>query len=81
MLRETFLHELAHAWTADYFGDDTPRVNGRLSLNPLVHLDPLGSLLILVSGFGWARPVPVLYIPDTSGCSRNQRLTAQASST
>ncbi len=53
------VHELAHAWTADYFGDDTPRVNGRLSFNPLVHLDPLGSLLLLVAGFGWARPVPV----------------------
>ncbi len=53
------VHELAHAWTADFFGDDTPRLNGRLSFNPLVHLDPLGSLLLLVAGFGWARPVPV----------------------
>lgn len=53
------IHELAHAWTADWFGDDTPRLNGRISLNPLVHLDPLGSLMILVAGFGWAKPVPV----------------------
>ncbi|HVN56332.1 MAG TPA: site-2 protease family protein [Anaerolineaceae bacterium] len=53
------IHEFAHAWTADRFGDDTPRLNGRLTLNPLVHLDPIGSLLILVSGFGWARPVPI----------------------
>ena len=52
-------HEFAHAWTADYFGDDTPRYNGRLTLNPLAHLDPMGSLLLLVAGFGWARPVPV----------------------
>lgn len=53
------VHEFAHAWTADYFGDDTPRVNGRLTLNPFAHLDPLGSILLLFAGFGWARPVPV----------------------
>ena len=53
------IHELAHAWTAEWFGDDTPRMNGRLSFNPLVHLDPIGSLLLLVAGFGWAKPVPV----------------------
>lgn len=53
------VHEFAHAWTADYFGDDTPRANGRLTLNPMAHLDPLGSLLLLLFGFGWARPVPV----------------------
>jgi Zn-dependent protease len=53
------IHELAHAWAADYFGDSTPRMNGRLTLNPLAHLDPIGSLLLLVAGFGWAKPVPV----------------------
>lgn len=53
------VHEFAHAWTADYFGDDTPRSQGRLTLNPLVHLDPIGSLLLLVAGFGWARPVMI----------------------
>lgn len=53
------VHEFAHAWTADRFGDPTPRHNGRLTLNPLVHLDPLGSLMLLVAGFGWARPVQV----------------------
>ncbi|MBN1535856.1 MAG: site-2 protease family protein [Anaerolineales bacterium] len=53
------VHELAHAWTADFFGDDTPRMNGRLTLNPLAHLDPIGSLLLLVAWFGWAKPVPV----------------------
>ena len=53
------LHEFAHAWTATQFGDDTPRLNGRLTLNPLAHLDVLGSLLLLVAGFGWAKPVPV----------------------
>jgi Zn-dependent protease len=45
-------HEFAHAYVADYFGDDTPRMQGRLTLNPLAHLDPIGSLLLLVAGFG-----------------------------
>jgi Zn-dependent protease len=53
------VHEFAHAFTANYFGDDTPRLNGRLTLNPLAHLDPMGSLLLLVAGFGWAKPVPI----------------------
>lgn len=53
------IHEFAHAWTANQLGDDTPRLNGRLTLNPLAHLDPIGSLLLLVAGFGWAKPVPV----------------------
>ncbi|HKJ27596.1 MAG TPA: site-2 protease family protein [Anaerolineales bacterium] len=53
------LHELAHALTADYFGDDTPRLHGRLSLNPLTHLDVFGSLTLVLVGFGWAKPVPV----------------------
>jgi len=52
-------HELAHAAVATYFGDETPRMNGRLTLNPLAHLDPMGALLLLVAGFGWAKPVPV----------------------
>lgn len=52
-------HELAHAWTADYFGDSTPRLNGRLTLNPLAHLDPIGSLMLIVAGFGWAKPTPI----------------------
>jgi len=53
------IHEFTHAWTADFFGDPTPRQNGRVTLNPAAHLDLLGSLLLLVAGFGWARPVPV----------------------
>ena len=53
------VHEFAHAWTATMFGDDTPRINGRLTLNPISHLDPMGSLLLLFAGFGWAKPVPV----------------------
>ncbi|MGQ9466892.1 MAG: site-2 protease family protein [Anaerolineae bacterium] len=53
------IHEWAHAWSAHELGDDTPRWEGRLSLNPLVHLDILGAILILLTGFGWAKPVPV----------------------
>lgn len=53
------IHEFAHAWTANYFGDDTPRLNGRLTLNPLAHLDPIGTLMLFIAGFGWAKPVPV----------------------
>jgi len=53
------VHEFAHAYVANAFGDDTPRLNGRLTLNPAVHLDLMGSLMLLVAGFGWARPVPV----------------------
>jgi Zn-dependent protease len=53
------IHEFAHAWTADRFGDDTPRMYGRLTLNPLAHLDLMGSLMMIIVGFGWAKPVPV----------------------
>jgi Zn-dependent protease len=53
------VHEFAHAWTATRFGDPTPEMNGRLTLNPVAHLDPIGSLLLLISGFGWAKPVPI----------------------
>jgi Zn-dependent protease len=53
------VHEFAHAWTADRFGDGTPQMNGRLTLNPVSHLDPIGSLMLLLVGFGWAKPVPV----------------------
>ncbi len=53
------VHEFSHAKVADWFGDDTPRMNGRLTLNPLKHLDIFGSLMLIIAGFGWAKPVPV----------------------
>jgi Zn-dependent protease len=53
------LHELAHAVTARWLGDDTAEKLGRITLNPLKHLDPIGTILFLISGFGWAKPVPV----------------------
>ncbi len=52
-------HEWAHAIVARYFGDNTAERLGRLTLNPLAHLDPLGTLAILFVGFGWAKPVPI----------------------
>ena len=53
------LHEYAHAWTATRFGDYTAMDAGRLTLNPLSHLDPFGTLMLIVAGFGWAKPVPI----------------------
>ncbi len=53
------IHELAHALSADLLGDSTPRENGRLTLNPFAHLDFLGTILMLLVGFGWAKPVPI----------------------
>ena len=52
-------HEFAHAYVADKLGDDTPRNQGRLTLNPLGHLDPIGSVMLLFAGFGWGKPVEV----------------------
>ena len=53
------LHELAHGYTAYRLGDDTAKRAGRLTLNPIKHLDPIGLLMMLVFHFGWAKPVPV----------------------
>jgi Zn-dependent protease len=58
MIAFTF-HEFAHAYVAYKFGDMTAQKQGRLTLNPLKHLDPFGTILIFIAGFGWARPVPV----------------------
>lgn len=51
------IHEFAHAWMADHLGDPTPRLQGRVTLNPMAHLDPVGSIALLVAGFGWGKPV------------------------
>jgi len=53
------VHEFAHAWTATKFGDPTAKYEGRLTLNPLAHLDPMGTIFLLLVGFGWGKPVPV----------------------
>jgi Zn-dependent protease len=59
MLVAFTVHEFAHAWTAWRFGDDTAYLEGRVSLNPMAHLDWFGMLFLLLAGFGWAKPVPV----------------------
>lgn len=53
------IHECAHAFVADRLGDPTPRVQGRLSLNPLAHLDPIGTLMMVIFHFGWGKPVVI----------------------
>lgn len=53
------LHEYAHAWTAYKLGDDTAMRAGRMTLNPLAHLDPIGAILMIFTGYGWAKPVPI----------------------
>ena len=50
-------HEFMHAFIAHYLGDETPKAEGRLSLNPIAHLDPMGTLFLLMVGFGWGKPV------------------------
>jgi len=52
-------HEFAHAWVATKLGDDTPRLQGRLNLNPMSHIDPVGLISLMLLGFGWGRPVQI----------------------
>jgi Zn-dependent protease len=63
------LHELGHAVSAYWMGDSTAKNQGRITLNPFKHLDPFGTIMLLIAGFGWARPVPI-YPPNF----RNYRL-------
>jgi Zn-dependent protease len=59
LLYSVIIHELAHGWVAYRMGDPTAHDHGRLTLNPLKHLDPVGTAMLFIFGFGWARPVPV----------------------
>lgn len=59
LLTAITIHEYAHARTALYFGDATAKMYGRLTLNPLKHLDPIGALMLILFRFGWAKPVPI----------------------
>lgn len=59
LLYSVIFHELAHGWVANKMGDPTAKWLGRLTLNPIKHLDPIGALMLLIVGFGWAKPVPV----------------------
>jgi Zn-dependent protease len=67
LLYSIIIHELAHGWVAYRMGDPTAKAAGRLTLNPLKHLDPVGTVMLFLFGFGWARPVPVnfLYVRNT----------------
>ena len=71
------VHESAHAWTSNYFGDDLARLQGRISLNPISHVDPIGTLLFPALAFftgapliGWAKPTPVnpFRLAQQAGC-------------
>jgi Zn-dependent protease len=59
LLYSVVIHEVAHGWVANRMGDPTAKLLGRLSLNPLKHLDPVGTLMLFLVGFGWAKPVPI----------------------
>ena len=64
------LHEYAHAFVSDRLGDPTPSMEGRLTVNPLAHLDPVGTVMLVLCGFGWAKPVeidPRYYVDYKSG--------------
>lgn len=61
LLTAITFHEFAHGYMAYLQGDDTARLSGRLTLNPLAHLDPIGFIMLVFMGFGWAKPVPVNY--------------------
>jgi Zn-dependent protease len=61
LLYSIIIHEISHGWTAYFFGDDTALRAGRLSLNPLSHIDPIGTIALFIAGFGWAKPVPIDY--------------------
>lgn len=71
------VHEFAHGWVSTKLGDPTPRMQGRLTFNPLAHLDLVGTILMIITGFGWAKPVSVdpRYYKDTK---KGMALTAAA---
>ena len=71
------IHEYAHAWMSTRLGDDTARLSGRLTINPLAHLDPIGAIMIFLVGFGYAKPVPV-NIRNFKNRKRDMALTALA---
>ncbi|MDD3150772.1 MAG: site-2 protease family protein [Candidatus Gastranaerophilales bacterium] len=76
LLYSIAIHEWAHGFVAYKFGDDTPKKMGRLSLNPLVHLDPIGTLMLFLVGLGWAKPV-IIDIRNIEGKTK-QMLVALA---
>lgn len=82
LLYSVIAHEVAHGLMAYFFGDDTAKRSGRLTLAPLSHLSPIGTLMLFLAGFGWAKPVPVnfarlshgrlgLFSVSLAGCATN----------
>ncbi|MBM7854684.1 Zn-dependent protease [Desulfohalotomaculum tongense] len=71
-------HEYAHAWAADKLGDPTARYMGRLTINPISHVDPIGLLMLFFAGFGWAKPVPVTPYRLTGSMRRSLMLVSIA---
>lgn len=71
-------HEFAHAWAAYELGDDTAARRGRLTLNPLKHLDPMGTILVFLVGFGWGKPTPVNPYRLRNGPMRGNMMVAAA---
>lgn len=69
-------HEFCHAWAAHELGDDTAARQGRLTLNPLRHLDPAGTILMLLVGFGWGRPTPINPYKLRNGAKRGSAMVA-----
>lgn len=72
------VHECCHAWMANRLGDPTAKEAGRLSLNPLAHLDPLGTLMLLLVGLGWGKPVPVNAFKLRYGPKRGMAMVGMA---
>lgn len=72
------IHELSHGLAAAWLGDDTAKRQGRLTLNPLAHLDPIGTILLFLVGFGWGKPVPVNAVNLRLGARRGMALVGVA---
>ncbi|NQS74885.1 MAG: site-2 protease family protein [Peptococcaceae bacterium] len=71
-------HEYAHGLVAHWLGDDTARLQGRLTINPAAHVDPVGLLMLFLAGFGWAKPVPVNPLSFTGDMRRGMLLVSLA---
>jgi Zn-dependent protease len=80
LLLSLTVHEWAHAWSAFRLGDDTAQMQGRLTLNPIAHIDPIGTLLLPLLGipFGWAKPVPVVPTRFRRDVNMNRGMMATA---
>lgn len=72
------VHELSHGLVANWLGDDTAKRQGRLTLNPIAHMDPIGTVLIFLVGFGWAKPVQVNHLNLRVGARRGMALVGAA---